>query len=73
MKLIDKQGDYILFAPRKNEETTTAIERISDTLQCSFSYFGVTKPTDKLNGCEHLRPVLDRIDFEKYNCIIVKI
>jgi hypothetical protein len=73
MKYLGNKNGLEVFAPRVNEDTSTALDQISERLKCEFSYVGVTTPDDlRANGYQELIDALsERVDFEKYNLIIV--
>jgi hypothetical protein len=74
MRYIGNKNGIEVFAPRVNEDTTTALDNISERIEGDFSYVGVTTEHDlRANGFQELLDALaEKIDFEKYNLIFVK-
>ena len=72
MKYLGNRNGLEVFAPRVNEDTSTALDLISERMQPDdFSYIGITHKSDlRANGYQELVNSLN-IDFEKYNLIIV--
>ncbi len=73
MRYISNKNGVHIFAPRVNEDTSTALDRISERMQCDFSYVGVTCEDDlRANGYKDLMDGVS-IDWEKYGLIFVTV
>ena len=74
MRILGQIDGVYFFAPRKKEDTATAIEKITEVMQCDFSYIGIVSADDfRKNGYhEEVERIAGKIDFTTHNLIIVK-
>ena len=74
MKLLGQYDGAYFFCPRKNEDTDTAIDRISEIMDSDYHYTGLTSENDvRANGYQDIVERLsEKIDFTKYSLIIAK-
>ena len=76
MKVLGERNGVYFFAPRKKEDTSKALDRISEIFNDkSFQYVGITSYDDfRKNGYhDDVEAIAGKIDFDGYNLIIIKL
>ena len=75
MRILGQIDGVYFFAPRKKEDSSTAIDKIIDIMQgANFTHVGITSYDDlRKNGyADVVERIAGKIDFATHNLIIVK-